>query len=225
MFSGQDSMCTVEHISRFLIQCGEVVGINALKTQMFLLSLSGSSFAWFSSLPANSIITWADLEMQFDKYSFAGVHEMKRTDLTAIRQRNDKHITDYVQRFGDIRSRCFILSLSNSHLAELAFQGLLPHIKERFSSQEFEILNHLAQRLACVDVRAPVQGRTPLQKKINFAGDSFDSDESQSHACLLIRKRRHMGLMLQRPTGSSIYFFRSGRSNCLQFIGFRQLLN
>ena len=85
MFSGQDSMCTVEHISRFLIQCGEVVGINALKTQMFLLSLSGSSFAWFSSLPANSIITWADLEKQFDKYSFAGVHEMKRTDLTAIR--------------------------------------------------------------------------------------------------------------------------------------------
>jgi hypothetical protein len=36
-------------------------------------------------------------------------------------------------------------------LAELAFQGLLPHMKERFSSQEFESLSHLIQKLSNVD--------------------------------------------------------------------------
>ena len=59
----------------------------------------------------------------------------------------------------------------------MGFQGLLPHIKEKLSSQEFESLSHLAQRLACVDVQAPVPGRTVLQKRVNFAGNSSNSDE------------------------------------------------
>ena len=85
---------------------------------------------------------------------------MKITDLTAIKQRNDEPVTDYIQRFRDVRSRCYSLSLSDRQLAELAFQGLFPHIRERFSSQEFESLSHLAQRVACVDVRAQILGRT-----------------------------------------------------------------
>jgi hypothetical protein len=141
-FSGQDNMTTVEHISRFLIQCGDVSAIDALRIHLFPLSLSGSAFAWFS-LPANSIIMWADLEMQFHKYFFVGVHELKLTDLTVVRRRNDEPVTDYIQRFRDIRNRCFNLSLSDNQLAELAFQGLLPHIKEKFS-HEFESLSHPA---------------------------------------------------------------------------------
>ena len=132
---------------------------------------------WFSSLPPNSILTWADLEKQFHKYFFAGVQEMRLTDLTVVKQRNDEHVTDYIQRFRDIRSRCFSLSLSDSQLAELAFKGMLPHNKEKFASQEFESLSHLAQRLACADVRAPLSMKTTYQKRLNFAGDSSGSED------------------------------------------------
>jgi hypothetical protein len=69
-FSGQDSVSTVDHISQFLIQCGEATGINALKICLFPFFLPGSAFAWFSSLPANSIITGADLEKRFHKHFF-----------------------------------------------------------------------------------------------------------------------------------------------------------
>ena len=95
-FSGQGVMSTVEHVNRFLIQCGEATGIDALKICLFPLLLFGSAFAGFSSLPANSIITWADLEKKFHKYFFIGVHEMKLTDLMAVRQRNDEPITNYI---------------------------------------------------------------------------------------------------------------------------------
>ena len=78
------------------------------------------------------------MEKQFHKYFFARVHEMKLTDLTAIRQRNDELVMAYVQRFKDIRSRCSSLSLSDSQFAELDFKGLLPHIKERFSSKSLK---------------------------------------------------------------------------------------
>lgn len=61
-FSGQDNVSTIEHISRFLAQCGEAVGEDALRVRLFPLSLSGSAFTWFASLPSNSIHGWADLE-------------------------------------------------------------------------------------------------------------------------------------------------------------------
>lgn len=69
---------------------------------------------------------------------------MKITNLTAVRQRNNEPVADYVQRFRVVRSRCYSLSLSDSQLAKLSFWGLLPHIRERFSSQEFDSLSHLA---------------------------------------------------------------------------------
>ena len=160
----------VEHISYFLIQSGDASAVDALRIRLFRLSLSGSAFAWFSSLPPNTIITWADLEKQFHRYFFEGVHKMKLTDLTTVRQRNEEPITDYIQRFRDVRSRCFNLSLSDGQLADLAFQGLLSHIKEKFASQEFESLSHLAQILASVDIRAPISMKTTYQKRVNFAG-------------------------------------------------------
>ena len=95
-FFGQDAISTVEHISRFLIQCGDAAGIDALKVQLFPLSLFGSAFAWFSSLPPNSILIWANLEKQFHKYFFLGVHEMKPTDLTEVRQRIDEPVSNYI---------------------------------------------------------------------------------------------------------------------------------
>ena len=61
-FSGQGEVSTVEHINRFIIQCGEAAQHDALKVRLFSMSLSGSAFTWFTTLPANSIIYWADLE-------------------------------------------------------------------------------------------------------------------------------------------------------------------
>jgi hypothetical protein len=46
---------------------------------------------------------------------------MKLTDLTAVKQRNDEPHPNFIQRFRDIRSRCYSLSLSDSQLARLPF--------------------------------------------------------------------------------------------------------
>ena len=103
-FTGTGNTSTVEHISHFLAQCGLAAVMDAWKIRLFPLSLAESAFGWFSALPANSIITWADLEEKFHKYFFAGVHELKITDLMAIKQRNDESVSDYLQRFRNTRS-------------------------------------------------------------------------------------------------------------------------
>jgi hypothetical protein len=97
-FSGQDDTSTMEHVNRFIIQCGEAASRDELRVRLFSSSLSGSAFTYFISLPPNSIITWADLEKQFHKYFFAGIHEMKLTNLVKLRQRNDESVESFVQR-------------------------------------------------------------------------------------------------------------------------------
>jgi hypothetical protein len=83
-FSEQDDTSTIEHVNRFIIQCGEAASRDELRVQLFSSSLSRSTFTWFISLPPNSIITWADLEKQFHKYFFTGIHEKKLTDLVKL---------------------------------------------------------------------------------------------------------------------------------------------
>ena len=111
------------------------------------MSLSGSAFTWFTTLPANSIIFWADLEKQFHQFFYSGIEEMKLTDLTNLRQRNDELVAAFIQRFRDVKNRCFSLVLSNQQLAEVAFEGLLPHIKEKYASQEFNSISQMANRM------------------------------------------------------------------------------
>jgi len=47
----------MEHINRFIIQCGEAANRDELRVCLFSSSLSGSAFTWFISLPPNLVIT------------------------------------------------------------------------------------------------------------------------------------------------------------------------
>jgi len=46
-------------------------------------------------------------------------------------------------RLRDVKNKCYSLVLDDRQLADLAFYGLLPHIKDKYASQEFESLSHL----------------------------------------------------------------------------------
>jgi hypothetical protein len=131
----------MEHITRFIIQCGEAGNVDALRIHLFSSSLSGPAFSWFTSLPANSIIKWSDLEYQFHNYFFSGINEMKIIDLTRLKQRNDEIVVGFIQRFREVRNKCDSLNLGDKKLAELAFQGLLPTLREKYASHDFESLS------------------------------------------------------------------------------------
>ncbi len=72
------------------------------------------------------------MEKRFHSYFLSGVHEMKLSDLTVIRQRHDEPVQDYIQRIREMRNMCYSLSLTDAQLADLAFQGLIAPIKEKF---------------------------------------------------------------------------------------------
>jgi len=82
--------------------------------------------------------------------------------------------------FRDVKNLCFSLVLSDQQLAEVAFQELLPHIKEKYASQEFYTISQMAHRMTG-EIKPYEQRRGNFQKKVNFAGypDSSDSDDDQ----------------------------------------------
>jgi hypothetical protein len=86
---------------------------------------------------------------------------MKLTDLTSLRQRNDESVAAFIQRFRDVKNRCFSLVLSDQQFAEVAFQGFLQHIKEKYASQEFYSISQMAHGMTG-------EARLYKQKRSNF---------------------------------------------------------
>jgi hypothetical protein len=68
---------------------------------MFHLSLSSAAFTWFTSLAPNSIFTWAQLEQKFQEYFYSSDTELRLSHLTAIKEKDNEPITDYIRRFRD----------------------------------------------------------------------------------------------------------------------------
>jgi hypothetical protein len=64
---------------------------------MFLLSLTGTAFNWFTSLPLNLIDSWVSLEQKFHDYFYNGEVEHRLSDLTSLRQKYTETISDYLR--------------------------------------------------------------------------------------------------------------------------------
>ena len=77
-----------------------------------------------------------------------------------------------------MKNKCYSLVLDDWQLADLAFQGLLPHLKDKYASQEFEGLCHLVQRISDQDTRV-FEPRKNWNKKVSFVDEAEDSDSDE----------------------------------------------
>jgi lactam utilization protein B len=116
------------------------------------------------------------LEQQFHNYFFSGINEMKIIDLTRFKQRNDETIAVLIQRFREIRNKCYSLNLGDKQLAELAFQGLLPTLREKYASHDFESLSQLVSRMSQETAKS-YEPRRIFQKKVSYVDYSDLEDE------------------------------------------------
>jgi hypothetical protein len=82
-FIGDDAKTTYEHIGQFLAQVNDVGITDIHKIRMFPLSLIGTTFNWFTSLPLNSIDSWDSLEQKFHDYFYNGEIELRLSELTS----------------------------------------------------------------------------------------------------------------------------------------------
>jgi hypothetical protein len=108
------------------------------RVRLFPLSLSGTAFNWFTSLAPNSIDTWTSLEQKFHNYFYNGEVELRLPDQTAIRQKYNETVPEYLKRFREIWNRCYDLTIGER---DLAFAGLSSHLREKMEGHDFLDVN------------------------------------------------------------------------------------
>jgi hypothetical protein len=92
-FFGEDVKSKHEHVSQFLARLEESTHREAYCVRLFSMSLTGTAFAWYATLPPNSIITLGQLEQKFYEHFF-------------LYRGTENRINDYISRFRDT-NRCF----------------------------------------------------------------------------------------------------------------------
>jgi hypothetical protein len=191
-FSGEDGKTTLKHVGQFILQCGEASANDTLKLRMFRLSLSDTAFTWFTSLAPNSIFTWAQLEQKFHEYFYSDDTELILSHLTAIKQKRNESVVDYIRRFRDTRNRCFNLNISDKDLTDLTYLALSPYLKEKLESHVFSNVRQVLQRaLDCKSLAKEFRSFPRTSDKprnehhVNTAEYSSESsDDEEVHICV-----------------------------------------
>jgi hypothetical protein len=129
------------------MQLGEASADEAFRIRYFPFSLTGPTFIWFASLPAQSIRSWKDLEQKFHAHYFIGSNEKKLIDLTTLRQRHNETPMEFLRRFRETKGMLYSLNLPDDQLADMAVAGMLPAMWEKLFGMEFDNLGQLSQRL------------------------------------------------------------------------------
>jgi hypothetical protein len=155
---------------------------------MLPLSLSGIGFTWFTSLAANSIFTWAQLEQKFHEYFYSGDTELRLSHLTSIKQKHNELVTDYIRRFRYTRNQCCNLKISDKDLVDLAYSGLSSHLREKLESHVFSDVSQVLQRALDCENRAREfrsftrRGDKPRNEcainMVEYASESSDDEEA-----------------------------------------------
>jgi hypothetical protein len=140
--------------------------------------LTGTAFAWLSSLAPNSIDSWDQLDQKFHDHFFSGSYQLKLTDLTSVRQNKEESVSDYLKRFKIVKNRCFNLSLTNSDLADLATRGLRPTIRDILEGVEFHTLANVLVRGMAQELKLNKEKEHSKPHRSNVHVIEYDSDSS-----------------------------------------------
>ncbi|KAK1607401.1 hypothetical protein QYE76_031074 [Lolium multiflorum] len=170
-----DGSSSIEHVGRYLAQLGPASVSDQLRVRLFSQSLTGSAFGWYTSLPANSIQSWKQLEEQFHTQYHSEASESSIADLAQLRQKRGETVTEYIQRFRNLRNRCYSVRITEKEAVELAVAGLATQLKDMASQADYPSLAHMVQKLSAYEQRHP----DLYQDKFKRAVVMVDTEEDE----------------------------------------------
>jgi len=84
MFAGATSESIVEHITRYLIEAGDIANNENLRLKFFSNSLTKNVFTWFTTLAPHSIQHWTQLERLFKEQFYMGQFKISLKKLASV---------------------------------------------------------------------------------------------------------------------------------------------
>ncbi|XP_057745147.1 uncharacterized protein LOC130963012 [Arachis stenosperma] len=145
-FAGEVRESTTEHVARYLVEIENLTNDENSKIKFFPSSLTKNAFTWFSNLRPNLITTWNQLETAFHTQFYRGKMNVSVTDLVALKYEDGETIDDYMIRFKNARSRCYV-SLPESKVVKIATMGLGFYMHQKLLNVHIPDLAHLAEKI------------------------------------------------------------------------------
>ncbi|KAK1627472.1 hypothetical protein QYE76_001787 [Lolium multiflorum] len=146
-FSGSDGPSSIEHVGRYLAQLGPASVSDQLRVRLFSQSLTGSAFGWYTSLPANSIQSWKQLEEQFHMQYHSEASESSIADLAQLRQKRGETVTEYIQRFRNLRNRCYSVRITEKEATSWQWLAL-QHSSRTWPPKQIIPRAHMVETIA-----------------------------------------------------------------------------
>ncbi|RYR08360.1 hypothetical protein Ahy_B05g076010 [Arachis hypogaea] len=150
-FAREVGESTTEHVARYLVAIGNLANDENLKMKFFPSSLTKNVFTWFLNLRPNSIITWNQLETAFHAQFYREKLNVAVTDLVVLKREDGETIDDYMIRFKNARSRCYV-SLPESEIVKIVVMGLGFYMRRKLLNVHISNLAHLAKRVRQVEL-------------------------------------------------------------------------
>jgi hypothetical protein len=142
-FSGAEGSSSIEHVSRYLAQLGMILVSDPLRVRFFSQSLTGPAFGWYTSLGPDSIRPWKQLEEQFHIQYHSEAAEAGIANLAQVRQKRGETVAEYIQRFREVKKRCYSTRISEKEAVELASLGLVKLIRDLVFQLKFNSFWHI----------------------------------------------------------------------------------
>jgi hypothetical protein len=134
-------------------------------------------------LGPDSIRTSKQLEEQFHIQYHSEAVEAGIADLAQVHQRWGETVAEYIQRFREVKNRCYSTRISEKEAVELASLGLVKPIRDLVFQLEFNSLAHLVQKTTVYEQHPELyQDKFKRQVVMVDAEDSEDSGDDQEVA-------------------------------------------
>jgi hypothetical protein len=79
---------------------------------------------------------------------------LRLSHLTAIKLKHNELVIDNIRRFRDTTNQCFNWTIFDKDLANLAYSGLSPHLKEKLERHVFSDISQVLQSAMDCESRA-----------------------------------------------------------------------
>ncbi|KAK1653029.1 hypothetical protein QYE76_070834 [Lolium multiflorum] len=96
-------------------------------------------------------------------------------DLAQLRQKHGETVTEYIQRFRNLRNRCYSVRITEKEAVELAVAGLATQLKDMASQADYPSMAHMVQKLSAYEQRHP----DLYQDKFKRAVVMVDTEEDE----------------------------------------------
>ena len=114
---------TVEHIDRFIAQCGHIGNNKDLRIRLLPNSLIEIAFAWYTNLLANSVHNWQEIEEAFHSQFYQIKLEVSMANLSRLHQISGEPMEDYIRRFQKLKFRCKVV-IPEIEFVKMATRGM-----------------------------------------------------------------------------------------------------